>query len=243
MMDCILLVPRPMQESVVLLKVPSSRLHHPSEEMAWKWFVRAWVTALEKSSQDVCLRIFKAHIVCSHSKSSEQLLLGWISPTEILKGILRASVRRRKRWKFINSLYRKKKQEMLPNKISRYEGFKSTSKDSYLINIKPSLLVLEQILVSQAHHGFFGSTQSELFVISVVQSFRFYWFFSFRKILRLLKKLRKIRNLSSRVLYTVLIFINNVIDKLRYSSKGQLAYESPLRVTQPWVWASDSALS
>lgn len=96
-MDCILLVPRPMQESVVLLNVPSSRLHHPSEEMAWKWFVRAWLTAFEKSSHDVCLRIFKAHIVCSHSKSSEQLLLGWISPTEILKGILRASVRRIKR--------------------------------------------------------------------------------------------------------------------------------------------------
>lgn len=187
-MDCILLGPRPMQESVVLLNVPSSRLHHPSEEMAWKWFVRAWVTALEKSSQDVCLRIFKAHIVCSHSKSSEQLLLGWISPTEILKGILRASVRRRKRWKFINNLYRKKNQATPPNKISRYEGFKSTSKDSYLINIKLSLLVLEQILVSQAHHGFFGSTQSELFIISVVQSFRFYWFFFLQKDSQAIKK-------------------------------------------------------
>lgn len=58
--------------------------------------------------------------------------------------------------------------------MSRYEGFKSTSKDSYLINIKLGLLVLEQILISQSHYGFFGSTQSELFIISVVQPFLFY---------------------------------------------------------------------
>lgn len=235
-MDCIPLVPRPMQELVVSLNVPSSRLHHPPEEMAWKWLVRAWVTALEKSSQVVCLRIFKAHIVCSHSKSSEQLLLGWISPTEILKGILRASVRRRKRWMFINSLYRKKKQVKLPNKMSRYEGFKSTSKDSYLINIKLGLLVLEQILISQSHYGFFGSTQSELFIISVVQPFLFYWLFSFRKIVRLLKK----NSGRSETFYLEFFILSLSLYTMSWTSYDTVPKVG--RLTRV-PWASDSALS
>lgn len=85
----ILLALRPMLDSAALLNDRSSRLLHPSEAIAWKWFVTAWLTAFEKSSHEVCLRIFKAHIV---SNSSVPQWTGSMPLTEILTGTLRASV-------------------------------------------------------------------------------------------------------------------------------------------------------
>ena len=86
-----------MLDSAALLNDRSSRLLHPSEAIAWKWFVTAWLTALEKSSHDVCLRIFKAHIVFSVSNSSAPQWAGSMPLTEILTGTLRASVEKQKK--------------------------------------------------------------------------------------------------------------------------------------------------
>lgn len=97
--DNILLALRPMLDSAAPLNDSSSRLLHPSEAIAWKWFVTAWFTAFEKSSHVVCLRIFKAHIVFSVSNSSVPQWAGSMPLTEILTGTLRASVKKKRKTK------------------------------------------------------------------------------------------------------------------------------------------------
>lgn len=113
------------------------------------------------------------HRLCAHIRSRQNNgCLVEFHPRKFLKGSWEHLLEEEGDGR-LYTVFIEKHQAKLPNKISIYEGFWSTSKNSYLIHMKLSLRVPEEILASQSHHGFFGSTQSELFINSVVQPFLF----------------------------------------------------------------------